>query len=166
MSKGDKGKSGKGKTKGKRGDTGKGNPQAKPEEDTSNLSDQKNEELMKQEPKPKELVFESKNELSEFEKLVIKALKDKQRLKEAQSSTNDLESIIDTLKYYSNKRIKAIQLNKVSKTEKRDGLVDSGATRNVRELKVNEDYRGLFPIEVEVAFNSEVKIEKGNDHRT
>jgi hypothetical protein len=47
----------------------------------------------------------------------------------------------------------------VSRTEKRYGLLDSGATQNVRELKVNEDYRGLFPIEVEVAFNSEVKIE-------
>ena len=47
----------------------------------------------------------------------------------------------------------------MSKTERRYGLVDSGATHNVRELKVNEDYRGLFPIEVEVAFNSEVKIE-------
>ena len=28
----------------------------------------------------------------------------------------------------------------------------------MRELKENEDYRGLFPIEVEVAFNSDVKI--------
>ena len=28
----------------------------------------------------------------------------------------------------------------------------------MRELKANEDYRGLFPIEVEVAFNSEVNI--------
>ena len=28
----------------------------------------------------------------------------------------------------------------------------------MRELKENEDYRGLFPIEVEVALNSEVKI--------
>ena len=28
----------------------------------------------------------------------------------------------------------------------------------MRELKENEDYRGLFPIEVEVAFKSEVKI--------
>ena len=37
--------------------------------------------------------------------------------------------------------------------------MDSGATHNARELKANEDYRGLFPIEVEVAFNSEVKTE-------
>ena len=46
----------------------------------------------------------------------------------------------------------------MSKTEEMYGLIDSGATHNVRELKENEDYRGLFPIEVEVAFNSEVKI--------
>ena len=57
--------------------------------------------------------------MSEFEKMVIKALKDKQKAKEEQSSKNDLESIVDTLKYYSNKRIKGIQLNKVSKLEKK-----------------------------------------------
>jgi hypothetical protein len=51
--------------------------------------------------------------------MVIKALKDKQKAKEEQSSKNDLESIVDTLKYYSNKRIKGIQLNKVSKLEKK-----------------------------------------------
>ena len=61
---------------------------------------------------------EPKNELCEFEKLVIEALQDKEKLKEAQGTTNNLESIIDTLKYFSNKRIKAIQLNNVSKTEK------------------------------------------------
>ena len=83
------------------------------------MPDPKSEETPKQEPKPKEQTFESNNELSEFEKMVIKALKDKQQLKEEQSSKNDLESIVDTLKYYSNKRIKAIQLNKVSKTEKK-----------------------------------------------
>ena len=60
--------------------------------------------------------------------------------------------------HYGKKKVQAIQLNKVSKTEKRYGLIDSGATHNVRELKEHEDYQGLFPIEVEVAFNSEVKI--------
>ena len=60
--------------------------------------------------------------------------------------------------HYGKKKVQAIQLNKVSKTEKRYGLIDSGATPNVRELKDNEDYKRLFPIEVEVAFNSEVKI--------
>jgi hypothetical protein len=87
-----------------------------------------------------------------------KAAEKKQQQTEGQSSKNDLETIVDTLKHYGSRKIKAIQLNKVSKTEKRYGLIDSGATHNVRELKAKEDYRGLFPIEVEVAFNSEVKI--------
>ena len=118
------------------------------------------DEVMKEEQrKLKEKTFDSKNELSDFERIMLAALKKEQQKTEEQSSKNDIESIIDTLKYYSNKKIEAIQLNKVSKTEKRYGLIDSGATRNVRELKANEDYRGLFPIEVEVAFNSEVKID-------
>ena len=80
---------------------------------------------------------------------MIAALRKEQQKSEGQSSKNDIESIVGTLKYYSNKKIKAIQLNKASKTEKRYGLIDSGATHNARELKANEDYRGLFPIEVE-----------------
>ena len=38
-------------------------------------------------------------------------------------------------------------------------MLDSGATHNAREIKKDEDYQGLFPIEVEVAFDSEVKTE-------
>ena len=38
-------------------------------------------------------------------------------------------------------------------------MLDSGATDNVREIKTKENYKGLIPIEVEVAFNSDVKAE-------
>ena len=68
ISKGDRGKSRKGKFKGKRGDTGKRIPKVNPEEITPKPSEAKSEETLKQEQKPKELIFDSKKELSEFEK--------------------------------------------------------------------------------------------------
>ena len=36
---------------------------------------------------------------------------------------------------------------------------DSGATHNVRKIKKDENYQGSAPIEVEVAFDAEVKAE-------
>ena len=39
------------------------------------------------------------------------------------------------------------------------GLLDSGATHNVRAIRSDEDYESLVPIEVQVAFDSEVKTE-------
>ena len=53
--------------------------------------------------------------------------------------------------------MKAIKIRKICKDDKRFGLLDSGATNNVREVKKKENYKGLIPIEVEVAFDSEVK---------
>ena len=38
-------------------------------------------------------------------------------------------------------------------------MLDSGATNNVREVKKKESLKGLIPIEVEVAFDSEVKAD-------
>ena len=52
--------------------------------------------------------------------------------------------------------VKAIKIEKICKDEKRFGLLDSGATDNVREVKKKENYKGLIPIEVEVAFDSEL----------
>ena len=54
-------------------------------------------------------------------------------------------------------KVKAFRTKKIHPEEERFGLLDSGATHNVRELKDDEDYQSLIPIEVEVAFNSEVK---------
>ena len=50
-------------------------------------------------------------------------------------------------------------MRKVRQNKKMNGLLDSGATNNVRELKKNEDYKGLIPIEVELAFDSKVKTD-------
>ena len=38
-------------------------------------------------------------------------------------------------------------------------MLDSGTTNNVREAKKKENYKGLVPIEVEVAFDSDIKAE-------
>ena len=38
-------------------------------------------------------------------------------------------------------------------------MLDSGATHNVRAIRKGEDYQSLVPIEVQVAFDSEVKAE-------
>ena len=44
--------------------------------------------------------------------------------------------------------------------KKRFGLLDSGAANNVREAKKKENFKGLVPIEIEVAFDNEVKAER------
>ena len=38
-------------------------------------------------------------------------------------------------------------------------MLKSRATDNVREVKDNENFKGIVPIQVEVAFESEVKAE-------
>ena len=38
-------------------------------------------------------------------------------------------------------------------------MLDSGATHNARAIKKDENYADLIPIEVEVAFDSEVTAE-------
>ena len=76
-------------------------------------------EILKEELKKiQEKTSDSKNELSDFERIMIAALKKEQQRTEGQSSKNDLESIVDTLTHYGKKKVQAIQLNKVSKTEK------------------------------------------------
>ena len=54
-------------------------------------------------------------------------------------------------------KAKTIKIRKIKKDEKRYGLLDSGATNNVREVKKKESLKGLAPIAVEMAFDSEVK---------
>ena len=56
-------------------------------------------------------------------------------------------------------KAKTIKIRKVRKDERRYGLLDSGATNNVREVKKKASLKGLVPIEVEVAFDSEVKAD-------
>ena len=56
-------------------------------------------------------------------------------------------------------KAKTIQIRKIRKDEKRHGLLDSGATNNVREVKKKDNLKGLVPIEVEEGFDSEVKAD-------
>ena len=70
-----------------------------------------------------------------------------------------MDALIATLKNKFVGSVKAIKIRKIRKDQKRFGLLDSGATNNVREAKKKENYKGLIPIEVEVAFDSEVKAE-------
>ena len=71
----------------------------------------------------------------------------------------ELSSILDTIKKRMDVKAKTIEIRKVRKDERRYGLLDSGATNNVREVKKKESVKGLIPIEVEVAFDSEVKAD-------
>ena len=64
--------------------------------------------------------------------MVIKASNEKEKLNEIQKPENSLESIVDTLKHFSNKKVKATKIKRVTKEERRFGLLDSGATHNVR----------------------------------
>ena len=73
--------------------------------------------------------------MSEFEKTVIKTLKEKGTTKSNPNSFDDVESIIDTSKMFQVNKIKAIKIKKVGREDRRYGLLDSGATHNVREVK-------------------------------
>jgi hypothetical protein len=54
-------------------------------------------------------------------------------------------------------KAKTIKVKRIKKDEKRHGLLDSGATNNVREVKKRESLTGCKPVEVEIAFDSEVR---------
>ena len=64
---------------------------------------------------------------------------------------NALKTTLEVKTSLKTKKIRNVQTD-----EKRYGLLDSGATNNVREMKKKERYKGLIPIEIEVAFDSEV----------
>ena len=83
-------------------------------------------------------------------------------LKEKDRINNPLEElglIVDAIKKTMEVKAKTIKIRKIIKDEKRYGLLDSGATNNVREVKKKESLKGLVPIEVEIAFDSEVKAD-------
>ena len=54
-------------------------------------------------------------------------------------------------------KAKTIKVKRINKDEKRYGLLDSGATNNVREVKKKESLAGCKPVEVEVAFDTKVR---------
>ena len=87
---------------------------------------------------------------------MIKALRERQTETASRPNTEDLDSLVEALTKF-NKSIKAFKIKKSEPKEERYGLLDSGATHNVREVKEDEEHHTLIPIEVEVAFDSEVK---------
>ena len=83
-------------------------------------------------------------------------MKEKERINDP---IEELDTSLPTLKKTSEGKVKTIKIRKICKDEKRFGLLDSGAANNVREIYKKQHYKGFVPIEVEVAFDSEVKAE-------
>ena len=69
--------------------------------------------MKQQDSDPKEPDAEPQKALSEFEKLVIKALKEKERTNTSPNTIEDLESMIDILKEFKTNRVKAIKIKRV-----------------------------------------------------
>ena len=84
--------------------------------------------------------------------MVVKAMKEEPNHTNAASPLEEIDSLIGVLrKKFDGNNVKAIQIKKFAKEVKRYGLIDSGATNNVREAKDNENFKGIAPIEVEAA---------------
>jgi len=154
--KGDKGKDGgKGKAgKGQAAEAGKGKPQINKVE--TEATEKEAREFQKHDSNSTEPENEPGKQLEEFQKTMIKMLKEKDRV------ANPLEGLglfVDTIRKTMEVKAKTIKIKRINKDEKRYGLLDSGATNNVRELKKKESLKGLVPIEVEIAFDSEVKAD-------
>ena len=90
---------------------------------------------------PKEPDAEPQKLLSEMEKRVIKALKETQRTNSSPSTIEDLDSILEALTKF-NTKVKAFRIKDVGEDEKRNGLLDSGSSHNVREVKVDSNRSG------------------------
>jgi hypothetical protein len=147
--KGDKGKNAKGKP-----DGGKGKPQINKVE-TEASTTVADRELTKKDSNTTEPEDEPGKQLDDLHKTVIKMLKEKER----RDPMEELTMIVDTLKKSMDIKAKTIKIRKIKGNERRYGLIDSGATNNVREAKAKENLKGLVPNEVEVAFESEVKAD-------
>ena len=154
-SKGDKGKSEKGKSKGEV-DDGK-DISIKKVGEAAEVKEKETRELKTQDSDPKEPDAEPKVVLSEFEKTIIKTLKEK-KPERSPKSIDDMDTIIETLRLFDGK-VKTIRIKRVGQEQIKYGLLDSGATHNVRAIRSDEDYESLVPVEVQVAFDSEVKTE-------
>ena len=67
--------------------------------------------------------------------------------------------MIASLQAIPTSKVKTIRKKKSLQSKERFGIIDSGATHNVREIKDEEDVQRLTPTEVLVAFDQ--KIQKG-----
>jgi hypothetical protein len=130
--KGDKSdKGGKGKsTKGQDADGGKGKPQINKVEAEANTKEER--ELQKHDSNATEPENEPGKQLEEFQKTVVKMLKEKERFN---NPVEELGMMIESIKKSFDAKAKTIKVKRINKDEKRYGLLDSGATNNVREVK-------------------------------
>ena len=92
--------------------------------------------------------------MEEFQKTVVKMLKEKDRIN---NPLEELGLMIETIKKSMEVKAKTIKVKRINKDEKRYGLLDSGATNNVREVKKRENLTGCKLVAVEIAFDSEVR---------
>ena len=93
--------------------------------------------------------------LEALQTMFVKALKERTS---TSSQGEDLDDAITSSKKKLDAKVKTIRINKATSSG-RKGLLDSGATNNVREVKRDEDFDGVVPIEVSVAFESEVQAQ-------
>jgi hypothetical protein len=151
--KGDKNdKGGKGKSsKGQDADSGKGKPQINKVEAETSAKDER--ELQKHDSNATEPENEPGKQLEEFQKTVVKMLKEKERFA---NPVEELGMMIESIKKTFDAKAKTIKVKRINKDEKRYGLLDSGATNNVRAVKKRESLAGCKPVEVEIAFDTEV----------
>ena len=70
--------------------------------------------------------------MEEFQKAAVKMLKEREKIKDPME---ELTTIVDALKKSMDVKAKAIKIRKIKKDKRRYGLLDSGATNNVREVK-------------------------------
>ena len=73
--------------------------------------------MRKEESDPKEPDAKPQKQLSELEKLVINAIKEKEKTNTSPTTIEDLDSIIDTLKKFNTNKVKAIRIKKAEKDE-------------------------------------------------
>ena len=130
--KGDQSKDGaKGKTaKGHPADAGKRKPQINKVE-TEATSEEKRE-LQKQDSSATEPEHEPGKQLEDFQRTIVKMLKEKERIS---NPFEELGLIVDTIKKTMEVKAKTIKIRKINKSKKRCGLLNSGATNNVRGKK-------------------------------
>ena len=76
---------------------------------------------------------------------MAKALREKKESGMKRGKEEDIEALIASLQTLTTNRVKTIRAKKLSKDEQRYGLLDSGATRAVREIKKEEVCQSLIP---------------------
>jgi hypothetical protein len=129
------GKGGTGKSKG--GKDGKGTIKQLGEvQETSDAG----KDLKRNDSDPKEPEPEQQKELSELEKKVIKTMRERREILETQVNTEEFESLVDVLTKLNTKiGFKELKVKEERRSEEPYGLIDSGASHCVREVKDDEE---------------------------